>query len=221
MDPINPNRPLSRQSGPPTDRKAPLRQEHLVLPGVLSDQQKEEIFNLINVLMVDTGVERRLTTAAAANVSEFRANVGAMFERVRADFQPLLLDAANALALKTEENITAFLTEFSALVEKKQEAEAKLKALAANDAVVQEAVLRVQEESLRAFSDLFNIKIKETRQRAKDASGSRGDSATSEDLRRVLAQVKGLAKGISGFGLLKNKSIRDEILKLLSGYVED
>lgn len=218
MDPAQ-TRPATSSSD--FSRKAPLRREHLVLPGVLSDLQKEEIFALINVLMVDTGVERKLTTLAAANLSEFRANVEGMFERVRADFQPLLFDAMNSLADKTDENITAFLTEFSSLIEKKQEVEAQLKALAVNDTVVQEAVLRVQEESLRALGNLFSAKIDAARERAADLSGSRGDSANADDLRRAMAQVKGLAKTIMGFAPLKNKEIKDHILLILEKYVAD
>lgn len=201
------------------NEKAPLRHEHLVLPGVLSEEQKNSIFSLINILMVDTGVEKRLTAAAEANISEFRANVIAMFERVRNDFEPLLFDAVDSLAAEAEEATTAFLDEFSSLVTKKQEAEAKLNALAADRIAVQEAVLRVQKESVQALGDLFKTKIKSFHEKAEDASPLSGRGATATDLRAVLAEVRGLAKGISGFGPLKNKAVKERILELTEKYV--
>jgi len=197
-------------------QRVSLPRKELVLPPTLTPEQRGDIYEMIETLMLRTGAKERLKRSAKSNISAFKANVNKMLIKVNLDLQPGLIETIDDLIRFTEVELSKFLMEFGDLILEKQRVEAQLRVFKMEHSAVNNLRQEDSDRYRKALDFIDEYATKTLKKHQEELSRTTNVRKAEQELRKSISQAYGLAQTVS---FLNHRKVKAEILKVLGKYV--
>ena len=201
--------------------------EELMFPGALTADERRDITDSLNRAIAHLGIVRQLQMSLGTNISEFKSTMAMMFEKIRTDIQPILLNMIRDLINVAQSNQVSFLEnvdgDFQRLLVEVQglrgtvSAHEKLKELKAQQdrdhlKLQQELLNETEELAKRLIENVMTHEFNSDPQRRALAKEVKALATTNGELKQAMAEAYRTAQDIRWLDISGPK---DRLLKIL------